>query len=259
MAGAVRGRGLPAGEAIVVLEELGRLRSPELINFVAVEVIAPALMAFVDDERLTRWLPTMASAEEVWCQLFSEPDAGSDLSSLRTRAVPDGDGWLITGRKMWSTWGQFADLGLLLARTGTLESRHRGVSAFVIDMRQPGVEVRPLVTMTGAAEFAEVTFDEVPVASDRLVGEVDRGWAVALHMLANERGPYTRCGAPRCCGLRSRGSAPWPGAMAPEQGVRRPSMRTSPCGCLTGASPRWQRTSRKADRWGRTPRSRRCC
>lgn len=184
------GRGLPPAEAIVVLEELGRARSPELINFVAVEVVAPALMAFVDEARLSRWLPAIASADEVWCQLFSEPDAGSDLASLRTRATESGDGWTISGRKVWSTWAQFAGKGLLLARTGTIESRHRGITAFVIDMEHPGVEVRPLVTMTGTAEFAEVTFDDVPVGPDRVVGDVGKGWSVALLMLANERGPY---------------------------------------------------------------------
>lgn len=184
------GRALPPDQAIAVLEALGRARSPELINFVAVEVLAPALMAFVDDERLSRWLPPMASAERFWCQLFSEPDAGSDLANLRTKAVRDGDSWSITGRKVWSTWAQFADTGLILARTGPADSRHRGISAFVVDMDHPGIQVHPLVTMTGAAEFAEVTFDDVPVDADRVVGEIDRGWAVALHILGNERGPY---------------------------------------------------------------------
>ena len=184
------GRGLTFDDSIVILEELGRARSPELINFVAVEVIAPALRAFVDDARLRDWLPKMAAADEIWCQLFSEPDAGSDLASLRTRAVADGDGWIVTGRKVWSTWAQFADKGILLARTGAADSRHRGISAFVVDMHHPGIEIRPLVTMTGASEFAEVTFDDVPVDRDGLIGEVDRGWAVTLHVLANERGPY---------------------------------------------------------------------
>lgn len=184
------GRDVPISEAIIILEELGKARSPELINFVAVEVLAPALIAFSDRQQLREWLPRMASADEIWCQLFSEPDAGSDLASLRTRAHPSDGGWRITGRKVWSTWAQFADKGMLLARTGPTDSRHRGISAFVIDMRQPGIEVNPLVTMTGASEFAEVTFDDVPVDADGLIGEVDRGWAVTLHVLANERGPY---------------------------------------------------------------------
>jgi alkylation response protein AidB-like acyl-CoA dehydrogenase len=184
------GRGLSPFEAIQVAEELGRAKAPELINFVAIEVLAPALMAYGTQEQLERWLPPMGAAERVWCQLFSEPDAGSDLASLRTRAEPCEGGWRITGAKVWSTWAQFAQTGLVLARTGPLDSRHRGISAFVIDMDQPGVEVHPLTTMTGAAEFAEVVFDGALVRSEDLVGEVDRGWAVTLHILENERGPY---------------------------------------------------------------------
>src|SRR3954452_24542813 len=184
------GRGLSLFDAITVAEALGRAEAPELINFVAIEVVAPALMAFADDEQLSRWLPPMASAESVWCQLFSEPDAGSDLASLRTRAVQDGDCWRISGSKVWSTWAQFADKGLLLSRTGPLETRHKTIGAFVIDMRQPGVEVRPLVTMTGSAEFAEVVFDDAIVCGDDVVGDVGKGWSVAMRMLENERGPY---------------------------------------------------------------------
>ncbi len=184
------GRGLTPFDAIEVAQALGAARSPELINFVATEVVAPALLAHADEDQLKRWLVPMASADEVWCQLFSEPDAGSDLASLRTRAVPDGDEWRITGTKLWSTWGQFAHKGLILARTGPLETRHRTIGAFVIDMDQPGIEVRPLVTMTGAAEIAEVVFDDAVVRADDVVGDVAKGWSVAMRMLENERGPY---------------------------------------------------------------------
>jgi len=184
------GRGLSAVEYAVVCDELGRARAPEVINFVAIDVIAPALLAYIDPDRLRVWLPAIASADEIWCQLFSEPDAGSDLTSLRTRAEPDGDGWRITGQKVWSTWAQFATWGLLLARTGTPESRHRGITAFVVDMSIPGIDVRPLNTMTGSAEFAEVFFDGARLPADALVGEVDGGWNVAQLMLTNERGPY---------------------------------------------------------------------
>ena len=184
------GRGLSPFDAIQVAEALGRAQAPELINFVATEVVAPALLTHCTDDQLARWLPAMASADRVWCQLFSEPDAGSDLASLRTRAVADGDSFRVTGSKVWSTWGQFAHLGLLLARTGTIESRHRGITAFVIEMDQPGVTVHPLETMTGVAEFAEVVFDDAVVSSADVVGEIDGGWAVALRMLDNERGSY---------------------------------------------------------------------
>ncbi len=184
------GRGCSPFDAITVARALGRARAPELINFVATEVVAPALLAFAAPAQLERWLRPMASADEVWCQLFSEPDAGSDLASLRTRATADGDVWRVTGSKVWSTWAQFADKGLLLARTGPLETRHRTIGAFVIDMHQPGIEVRPLVTMTGAAEFAEVTFDGAVARPEDVVGNVDEGWKVAMRMLDNERGPY---------------------------------------------------------------------
>lgn len=184
------GRGLDAVAAAIVSDELGRASAPEVINFVATDIVAPALMRFAADDRLERWLPAMASADQVWCQLFSEPDAGSDLASMRTRSVPVSDGWLVSGEKVWSTWAQFATYGLLLARTGPPDSRHRGITAFVIDMASPGVDVRPLTTMTGEDEFAAVHLDEVRVGPDDVVGEVGGGWAVALYMLAHERGPY---------------------------------------------------------------------
>ena len=184
------GRGLSPFDAIQVAEELGRAKAPELINFIATEVVAPALMAYASPEQLLRWLPRMASADEVWCQLFSEPDAGSDLASLRTKAVWDGEVWRVTGTKVWSTWAQYADRGLLLARTGPLDTRHRTIAAFVIDMDQPGIEVRPLRTMTGTAEFAEIAFDDVVARPDDVVGAIDQGWSVAMRMLENERGPY---------------------------------------------------------------------
>jgi alkylation response protein AidB-like acyl-CoA dehydrogenase len=184
------GRGLAAVDAAVVAAELGRRRAPELINFVGVDILAPVLLDHCEDTLLQRWLPPMATAEEIWCQLFSEPDAGSDLASLRTRAVPDGDGWRVSGEKVWSTWAQYARWGLLLARTGSADSRHRGISAFVVDMRTAGITVSPLRTMTGSAEFAAVHFDAVHLPASALVGAVDGGWTITLQVLANERGPY---------------------------------------------------------------------
>ena len=184
------GRAMSPVEYAIVCDELGKARAPEVINFVAIDVIAPALLSWIDPDRLRTWLPAIASAEEIWCQLFSEPDAGSDLASLRTSAQPEGGGWRITGQKVWSTWAQFATWGLLLARTGTAESRHRGITAFVVDMSTSGIEVRPLQTMTGSAEFAEVFFDGARLPADAVVGEVGAGWQVANVMLTAERGPY---------------------------------------------------------------------
>ena len=184
------GRDLTPKEYAIVCEELGRARAPELINFVGIDVLAPALMAFCRPEQLRSWLPPMAAADHIWCQLFSEPDAGSDLTDLRTRAKRVPGGWSISGQKVWSTWAQYADFGVLLARTGTQESRHRGISAFVVDMANPAITVRPLRTMTGVSEFAEVFFDDARLPDDSIVGVPDEGWKVAQLILMSERGPY---------------------------------------------------------------------
>ena len=179
-----------AADAALVAGRLGELGAPEVVNFVGLEVLAPALLRFVDSERLDGWLPPMARADQIWCQLFSEPDAGSDLADLRTRAEPDGDGWRLTGSKVWCTWGHYADRGVVVARTGRVEERHRALSVFVIDMHAEGVDARPLRTMTGDAEFAEVFLRDVRVGPDALIGDVNRGWDVVLHILGSERGPY---------------------------------------------------------------------
>jgi alkylation response protein AidB-like acyl-CoA dehydrogenase len=184
------GRDLDAGAAAVVAKRLGELGAPELANFVGIEVLAPAMLRFADKADLARWLPAMAAADELWCQMFSEPDAGSDLAALRTTGHRDGDGWRINGTKIWSTWGHLARWGLALVRTGTTADRHRGITAFVIDMRSEGVQARPLRAMTGRAEFAEVFLDDVFVPAEAVIGEVNKGWEVTLHILGSERGPY---------------------------------------------------------------------
>jgi alkylation response protein AidB-like acyl-CoA dehydrogenase len=184
------GRGLGPVEYAIVCEELGKARAPELINFVGIDVIAPALLQYVDPERLSKWMPRIAAADDIWCQLFSEPDAGSDLASLRCKAERTEQGWRINGQKVWSTWAHHASWGLLIARTGTAESRHRGISAFVVDMSLPGIEVRPLRTMTGSTEFAEVFFQDTVLPPEALIGEENQGWDVTQVMLTAERGPY---------------------------------------------------------------------
>ena len=186
----VGGRGLDVADAVTISSALGRAGAPELINFVATDVLAPALFRFGDPGRVRQWMPRAAAADEIWCQMFSEPDAGSDLTSLRTRAKPVDDGWMVNGQKVWSTWAQYATRGVLLARTGTAEARHRAITAFVVDMGTPGITIKPLVTMTHAAEFAEVFFDDVLLPPDAVIGAVDSGWALAQVVLNAERGPY---------------------------------------------------------------------
>jgi len=146
-----------------------------------------ALLTFGSEDQKAALLPRIRAGEHVWCQLFSEPDAGSDLASLRTRATPDGDGWLVTGQKIWSTDAQWADMGTLLARTDPSVDRHAGITAFVIPMDRPGIEVRPIREMTGYEEFCEVFLDDVRVGPEDVLGEVDGGWRVVTSGLASER------------------------------------------------------------------------
>lgn len=158
--------------------------------FEHLEVLAPTLAALGPADFVAEALPAFLAGRERWAQGFSEPDAGSDLAALRTRAVPDGDEYRITGRKIWTSWARYATWCLVLARTGTTESRHRGLTAFVVDLRHPGVEVRAIEQANGTDELAEVTFDDVAVPAGRIVGDLDGGWKVAMHILSHERGTY---------------------------------------------------------------------
>jgi alkylation response protein AidB-like acyl-CoA dehydrogenase len=154
---------------------------------VALNLAAPALIEFGSAHQRQTHLPAILRGDEFWCQLFSEPGAGSDLAALRTRAVRDGDHYVVTGQKVWTSYAHYADYGLLLARTNPDLPKHRGISYFLIDMSSPGITVRPLRQMSGATEFNEVFFDDVVVPATCLIGEQDNGWAVAHATLANER------------------------------------------------------------------------
>ncbi len=183
------GRGLGALENYVVIEELARARAPELVGRIGVNLVGPTLLAHGTEDQRQRFLPRILSATELWCQLFSEPDAGSDLASLSTRAVPVEGGYLVTGRKVWTSYAQFADWGLCLARSDPdAPKRQQGITALIIDMHAEGVAVHPLVQSTGEAEFNEVEMDEVFVPDHRRVGDQGAGWSVAGSTLAHERG-----------------------------------------------------------------------
>lgn len=183
------GLGLPANLQEEVAERLRAAGAPsnKLRNFVGVGTAAPTLIAEGTPEQCNRYLRPLFACEEIWCQLFSEPDAGSDLAALRTRAVRDGDSWVVDGHKIWTTMAHRARWGLLIARTNAEVAKHRGLTVFVVDMQTPGLVVRPIRQISGEAEFNEVLMADVVVPDSDRIGPVDEGWRVTMNTLMSER------------------------------------------------------------------------
>lgn len=181
------GRGADTETQLIIDEELRRAGVHRPINPIGIGWAGPTLVYAGTPEQQQRWLPRLLSGEDFWCQLFSEPGAGSDLASLQTRAVKDGDEWIISGQKVWTSMAHIATWGILLARTSSEGPHQQGISYFVCPMNAPGVTVRPLIDMTGDHAFNEVFLDDVRLPADHLIGEVNDGWRLAKVTLSNER------------------------------------------------------------------------
>ena len=185
------GRGLSLAEQVVFHEEYARSGAPTRVNHLGEELLGPTLIAFGTPEQQRRFLPPIRAVDELWCQGYSEPGAGSDLANVQTRARREGDEWVVDGQKVWTSLAHEADWIFVLARTEPGSQRHHGLSFLLVPLDQPGIEVRPIVQLTGESEFNEVFFTGARTAADLVVGEPGQGWAVAMGLLGFERGVST--------------------------------------------------------------------
>jgi alkylation response protein AidB-like acyl-CoA dehydrogenase len=194
------GRGATLIEQAIFSEEMGRARAPRPANLLGLVMGGPVVIAHGTTEQKERYLEPILAAEEIWCQGFSEPEAGSDLASLKTRAVTDDGGWRVTGQKVWTSFAQYSKWCMLVARTDPEAPKHKGLTYFLLDMEQDEVEVRPLRQITGEAEFNELFFEGAWIPDENVVGGVGNGWNVAITTLMNERAGL---GASAALGLRT--------------------------------------------------------
>jgi len=181
------GRGATLMEQVIFTEEMARAGAPNLANVLGLSLIGPTIIAYGTDAQKKRYLAKILSADEIWCQGFSEPNAGSDLANVRTDARLDGDQYVVNGQKVWNSYGWAADWCALLTRSDPNSTKHHGLTYILVDMKSPGVEVRPLRQMTGESEFCEIFFHDVRVPAENVLGKVGEGWNVAMGTLAHER------------------------------------------------------------------------
>jgi alkylation response protein AidB-like acyl-CoA dehydrogenase len=181
------GRGLTFMEEMILQQEMALAKAPPVLNILAVGMAGPTIIAYGTEEQKKRYPPKMLSCEEIWCQGYSEPNAGSDLAAVQTRAVKDGEYYVVNGQKVWTSLAHMADWMMLLARTDPDAPKHKGITYFLLDMKSPGVTVKPLKQITGDAEFNEVYFDNVRVHESQILGGVNNGWGVGLTTLMYER------------------------------------------------------------------------
>jgi alkylation response protein AidB-like acyl-CoA dehydrogenase len=181
------GQGLTNAEQIAFSEETRDFALPTSAFVIGLGMPGPTILDLGTEQQKRRYLPKMLRGEEIWCQLFSEPGAGSDVASLTTTAVRDGDGWILNGQKVWTSGADYSDFGAVLARTDPTVPKHAGITMFILDMHAPGVTVRPLKVATGESPFNEVFFDQVRLPAGSVIGEVNKGWSAAVTMLRHER------------------------------------------------------------------------
>ena len=174
-------------ERIIWSEEESKFNVPRGIFEIGLGMCGPVMMEYASEDQKARYLPPMAEGKEIWCQLFSEPSAGSDVAGLRSKAVQDGDNWIINGQKVWTSGAHFSDYGILVVRHDASLEKHKGMTFFFIDMKSPGIEVKPIKQITGGSSFNEVYFNDVVIPDSQRLGEIGDGWKVAITTLMNER------------------------------------------------------------------------